>query len=60
VRQEWFVFLKGLHWSSLFKLSILKAILPVVAGYIVVAFCFGLLAYLITLVIIIKIGRRLK
>ena len=60
VRQEWFAFFKGFHWSALFKLSILKAILPVVIGYILVAFCFGLLAYLISLIIIVKIKWRLK
>lgn len=56
---EWDIFLKGFHLQNLFKLSILKTILPVAIGYIVIAFCSGVLAYLCAL-IIIKNAKRLK
>lgn len=52
VREAWILSLKGFHWLGLFKLSILKVILPVIIGYLIVAFCLGLLAYLVILTII--------
>lgn len=50
--QNWLLFLKEFHWLKLFKLSILKIILPVIIGYFTVAFCLGLAVYLITLIIL--------
>jgi uncharacterized protein (DUF2062 family) len=50
--QDWLAFLYYLGWSRLFKLSVLKIILPAMVGYLVVSFCLGLLTYLFTLVII--------
>jgi len=60
VRQDWLLFLKDFHWLALFKLSILKIILPVIVGYIVVAFCLGLFVYLITLGLLTKIRHGHK
>lgn len=51
-RQEWGYFLKTLSWKALFKISVLKVILPVVTGYLLVAFCLGLVTYLAALLII--------
>lgn len=50
VQSEWFAFWKDFHWLHLFKLSVLKIILPVLIGYLIVAFCLGLIVYLITLI----------
>lgn len=58
VYKDWVLFLKDFYWSSLLKLSILKIILPVIAGYFVVAFCLGLTTYLITLVILTQIRHE--
>jgi len=58
VYQNWNNFLKEFHWASLFKLSILKIIFPIVLGYLVIAFCLGLIAYLITLLIILRVKHR--
>jgi len=60
VHQDWDYFLKSFNWQSLFKLSVLKVILPVITGYLVIAFCLGLLAYLVTLIIIVKIRHENK
>jgi uncharacterized protein (DUF2062 family) len=49
---NWLLFLKDFRWLNLIKLSVLKIILPVIVGYLAVAFCTGLLAYLIILVIL--------
>lgn len=54
VRNDWAALLKDFRWLNLFKLSILKIILPVILGYFIVAFCLGLLAYLITRLIFIQ------
>ena len=47
--------IKHFSWLSLFRLSTLKVILPVMLGFILIAFCFGLLVYLISLALIIKV-----
>lgn len=60
VRQDWNNFLTEFHWLNLFKLSILKIILPVIVGYLVIAFLSGLLVYLVTLMIIMKFKIKFK
>ncbi len=52
VYQDWNSFLIDFHWVELFKVSILKLILPVLRGYIIVGFCLGFAVYLITLIIL--------
>ena len=54
VRQDWLLFLLGFKWEYLFKLSVLKLILPVIIGYFVIALALGLFVYLITLFILKK------
>jgi len=51
-REAWMLFLKDFHWLDLLKLSALNIILPVVVGYLTVAFCLGLAVYLITWIIL--------
>lgn len=55
VWRDWELFLRNFHWLDLFKLSILKIILPVIVGYLVVAFSLGLAVYLITLITLERI-----
>lgn len=57
VQRNWALFLKDFSWLNLFKLSILKIILPVIVGYTIVSFCIGFLVYLITLAIFTKIRK---
>jgi uncharacterized protein (DUF2062 family) len=52
VRQDWLLFLQGFKWQHLFKLSLLKIVLPVVIGYFLVSLFLGLFAYLITFLIL--------
>lgn len=52
VREAWMLFLKDFHWLDLLRLSALNIILPVVVGYLTVAFCLGLAVYLITWIIL--------
>jgi uncharacterized protein (DUF2062 family) len=59
VRASWDIFIKNFSWQALFKLSVLKTILPVMLGYIVVAFCLGVAAYLAAL-IVLRIARGKK
>lgn len=64
VWRDWELCLRNFRWLDLFKLTILKLILPVMVGYLVVAFCVGLIVYLITLIITkyayksIKVSKR--
>lgn len=55
VYHQWLQFLKDFRWVNLFKLSLLKIILPVILGYIIVAFCLGVIVYSIALIIITRI-----
>lgn len=57
---KWRIFLKEFHWPDLLKLSALKLILPVILGYFILALFLGLLSYLITLALLVKIKRAKK
>ncbi|MFA5145190.1 MAG: DUF2062 domain-containing protein [Candidatus Omnitrophota bacterium] len=52
LQQDWASFLSSFSWLSLFKTGILKIILPVIAGYLLIAFCLGLLVYLTALLVL--------
>ncbi|MDP2924646.1 MAG: DUF2062 domain-containing protein [Candidatus Omnitrophota bacterium] len=52
VNRSWQAFLAHFHLSDLFKLSILKVIMPVIIGYFLVALISGVLAYIIILPIL--------
>jgi uncharacterized protein (DUF2062 family) len=47
--------LKDFHFADLFKLSFLEIMFPVVIGYMVVSLCFGILAYLVSLTVIVQV-----
>jgi len=51
---NWTLFFKDFRWIRLFKLSIFKIILPVILGYLIVAFFLGFLVYLTTLIALNK------
>lgn len=50
-------FLAEFKWLNLLKSSVLKIILPIITGYIIIAFCLGVLAYVVTLAIILA-GKK--
>jgi len=60
VYQSWAFFLKNFKLVDLFKLSLLKILLPVIVGYFVVAFGLGLAVYLVTLIILVGIRSKGK
>jgi len=60
VHRNWSLFLKDFKLVTLFKLTTLELILPVIVGYAVVGFCLGLIAYLATLIIITRIKNENK
>ena len=60
VHRNWVQFLKDFKVITLFKSATLKIILPVIIGYLVVAFCLGLIVYLVTLSIIRQIKHENK
>jgi hypothetical protein len=53
----WMFLIKDFHFYRLFELSVLQVILPVVLGYLVIAVVFGILTYLLTL-LILKLKRN--
>lgn len=57
---ESLLFLKNFQWQNLFKESVFKIALPLLAGYLVVSLSLGLIVYLAALVIIkgIKHARK--
>ncbi|MDD5731252.1 MAG: DUF2062 domain-containing protein [Candidatus Omnitrophica bacterium] len=57
VKDGWLHVLKDFHWRNLLELSVVDTILPVVLGYFVVSFCIGILAYIISLVVVIRIKK---
>jgi len=58
VYNGWILVLKDFHWVNLFKITILKIILPVILGYIIVSFFIGLIAYLIAFATLSFIRHR--
>ena len=58
IYREWSVFLKDFHWAKLFQSSIYEIIFPVIIGYLIVSFCIGALAYVVTLVIAQYMKRK--
>ena len=54
IRQDWNHFFVEFSWLGLFKISALKIIFPVIVGYFVIAFCLGLLVYLVTFLAVTK------
>jgi len=58
VEQDWNTFIKTFDWSILFKVSVLKVILPIFIGYVIISFFAGLLVYLIVLIVITRTRRK--
>jgi len=59
LQQEWMLFIKGFRLINLFKLSVLKIILPIISGYFVIALCAAAIVYL-GAYIIVKIYKDRK
>ena len=53
-----FRLLKEFRGLEFFKLSVIKVIMPLIAGYIIVGFGLGILVYLLTLIILIKRQKK--
>jgi uncharacterized protein (DUF2062 family) len=58
VLSDWSRFLHEFQPGDLFKVSVLKIILPVLLGFTILAFSFGLVAYLATLIVFTRIKRE--
>lgn len=51
---------KNFHWINFFKISMLKILTPVLVGYFIVSFLFGILFYIAALFIILKVKPKFK
>lgn len=60
VYDSWILFFKNFRFLDLFKISILKIMLPVFIGYCLVALFCSLVAYLITLLLLKNGSKRDK
>lgn len=52
VYNSWAGLIREFSWPDLFKLSVLKLVLPVLSGFLSVAFCLGVGVYLITYLVL--------
>lgn len=57
-KNAWYLVFKNFHFADLFKVSLLKTILPIMLGYVLVAAFFGFLSYLIIL-LVLSIRKRI-
>jgi uncharacterized protein (DUF2062 family) len=48
-KAEWDYFIDSLHWLGLFKVSVFKAMLPTLIGYLIIALILGIITYLLAL-----------
>jgi uncharacterized protein len=55
---NWAQFLKNFKFATLFRLASLEIITPLVVGYLVIALCLGIIGYLATLILVLKIKKR--
>jgi len=53
LKADWSSAIEHWHWQHLFSLPILKMLLPVIIGYIIIAFCLGLIVYILALALLI-------
>lgn len=62
IRSRWTALLKDFHLSSLFKISAVEIILPVLTGYFAIALLSALAAYVVIILVIkfIKYRKTLK
>jgi uncharacterized protein (DUF2062 family) len=49
---QWQMLIKNFHWRSLFELSFLEILIPVLTGYLVISATLGLIAYFVSLTIL--------
>ena len=56
--KNWVIFLRDFHWLNLFKPPILEIVLPVIIGYLVIAFCLGLFSYLAAIILLMTLQHR--
>ncbi len=54
LKNNWEALLADFHWSCLFKASFFKVIMPVLAGYFLIAILLGISVYLVSLIAIKK------
>jgi len=55
---DWLKFLSDFRWINLLRLSFLKLTLPVILGYLLIAFFLALTVYLITLPLITRLRNE--
>ncbi len=51
IDHEWSLLWQDFHWTRLFEHATHKLLIPVIAGYLILSFCAGILAYIIILTI---------
>lgn len=54
------IIFNNFHLNSLFKLSFTKIILPILVGYFVIATCAGIIAYMLILLILMRLKPIIK
>jgi uncharacterized protein (DUF2062 family) len=53
IYNSWQLLLSNFHWQNLFKASFLEILLPLLLGYLVIGLVAGILAYFVTLLLLI-------
>lgn len=54
IHKDWLNVLAKFSWLGLLKAPVLKILLPVITGYIIIAFLLGVSVYLVSLPVILK------
>lgn len=56
---DWSLLVKNFHWTALLDMGIYKILIPILAGYALIALAIGMTAYALTLIVVVY-GRRKK
>ncbi|MCX5678618.1 MAG: DUF2062 domain-containing protein [Candidatus Omnitrophica bacterium] len=59
LKNDWSLLIKDFHWATLLDLGVYKILMPILAGYALISLSIGIIAYALTLIVVVY-GRRKK
>lgn len=57
LNKDWSLLIKDFHWITLLDMGVYKILMPILAGYALIALMIGMITYALTLIVVVY-GRR--
>lgn len=58
LNRDWSLLIKDFHWRALLDMGVYKILIPILAGYALIAFSIGIIAYVLTLIVVVYVRRK--